>query len=320
MDGIDRNADEVVALTIAVLTYKRNDDLAALLPSLVRQITSVGGRVASARVLVVDNDPAAGARSLVEASGDAAVDYVHESVPGISAARNRALAESSTSDLLVFIDDDERPTDVWLDSLLATYWSACRPAAVIGPVISQFAVEPDPWVASGDFFRRRRMPTGTALAVGATNNLLLDLGQVRALGLTFDLGSGTSGGEDTLFTKQIVAAGGRMVWCDEAIVHDIVPPERLTRSWVLGRALSSGNSWSLTTVDVQSGPAARTTVRITLTGRGLVRAGGGLARWLLGLLTRSTRHRAKGLRTAARGLGMISGAWGHRYEEYRRAA
>ena len=64
-------------------------------------------------VLVVDNDPAAGARDAVESfaprSAGVSVRYVHEPQPGISAARNRALAEAA-SRLLVFIDDDERPS------------------------------------------------------------------------------------------------------------------------------------------------------------------------------------------------------------------
>ncbi|MBC7632317.1 glycosyltransferase [Aeromicrobium sp.] len=319
--GIHASGEFTGTLTIAVLTYKRNVDLEALLPALVAQMASARAQVATARVLVIDNDPAASARSVLESQPvGLPVDYVHEPVPGISSARNRALAASADSDLLVFIDDDERPTEGWLGHLLATYEAADRPAAVIGPVISTFAVEPDAWVASGDFFSRRRMPTGTAVNVGATNNLLLDLRQVRELELTFDTGFGTTGGEDTLFTMQVVAGGRRMVWCDEAIVHDVVPAARVTRSWVLGRALSSGNSWSLISVRLAGGLRARSSRRLLLSGRGLLRLGGGSARWMLGVVSRSSRHRAKGLRTAARGLGMVSGAWGYRYEEYRRTA
>ena len=82
------------------------------------------------------------------------------------------------------------------------------------------------------------------MEVAATNNLLLDLGRIRALGLEFDERFGLSGGSDTLFTRPLVARGGRMVWCDEAMVVDNVPAGRLTRDWVLRRALRSGNSAS----------------------------------------------------------------------------
>ena len=88
-------------------------------------------------VLVVDNDPDGGARETASQFGGG-IAYVHEPTPGIAAARNRALAESVDFDLLVFIDDDERPTTGWLTSLLAT---RLRTGAdgVVGPVVSTFA-------------------------------------------------------------------------------------------------------------------------------------------------------------------------------------
>jgi hypothetical protein len=44
----------------------------------------------------------------------------------------------------------------------------------------------------------------------------------------------------------------------------------------------------------------------------------GTARWSLGKAVQSVRHEAAGLRTAARGAGMLSGSVGVVYEEYRR--
>ena len=52
-------------------------------------------------------------------------------------------------------------------------------AAVVGPVRSDYARDPSPWVQAGRFFDRRRLPTGTPVEVAATNNLLLDLHEVR---------------------------------------------------------------------------------------------------------------------------------------------
>ncbi|WP_423262900.1 glycosyltransferase family 2 protein [Frondihabitans sp. 4ASC-45] len=310
-------------LTIAVLTFRRPDDLGAILPALVEQAASVSGQ-ATARVLVVDNDPAASARDAVTVAGAAAdqrgvrIDYVSETEPGIAVARNRALAESSEFDLLVFIDDDERPSATWLADLLALQRERDA-AAVVGPVVSAFAHEPDPWITAGEFFVRRRLPTGTAVDVAATNNLLLDLAFIRREGLRFDAELAVHGGEDTLFTRQIVARGGLMLWCAEALVTDVVPPARLTRRWVVLRAFSSGNGWSLTSVMLAPGALARGWVRARLTARGLVRVLGGVARILRGTLLGSIAQRAKGVRTLARGAGMLGGAWGYRYQEYRRA-
>nr|WP_284288167.1 glycosyltransferase family A protein [Angustibacter aerolatus] len=76
------------APVIAVLTYRRPDDLAQVLPALVVQAAATAPR---ARVLVVDNDPDAGAREAVAAFAADGVEYAHEPQPGIAAARNRAL-------------------------------------------------------------------------------------------------------------------------------------------------------------------------------------------------------------------------------------
>ncbi|MBG6191937.1 GT2 family glycosyltransferase [Arthrobacter sp. CAN_A212] len=306
-------------MVIAVLTYRRPDDLAVALPELISQVRSSS---IPATILVIDNDPDAGARALVEGKDRELVRYVHEPVPGIAAARSRALAEAREMALLVFIDDDELPSRGWLD-LLVEVQRSTGAAAVVGPVISEYVHPPERWIMAGEFFIRRRMPTGTVVTVAATNNLLLDLNQVRAMGLDFDLRFGLLGGEDTLFTRLLVQRGGKIVWCDEAIVMDRVPAQRLTRSWVLRRAFSSGNSWSRVDLELASGSHGSLLVqlrsRLKLLAAGLVRIGGGCVRGFQGLVTGSVKHRAKGLRTIARGAGMVSGAVGYVYREYRRA-
>jgi succinoglycan biosynthesis protein ExoM len=301
------------SLVIAVLTYRRPDDLRELLPMLVEQ---AGRRAGSTEVLVVDNDPDASARELVT-STPGPVRYVHEPEPGIVAGRNRALDEAAHAELLIFIDDDERPVDDWLALMEGCYLDG-RPAGVVGAVISRFEVEPDPWITAGDFFRRRRLPTGTEVEVAATNNLLLDLHQVRAAGLRFDPAFGITGGSDTLFSRELVERGGRLVWCDEAVVTDMVPTSRLTRGWVLQRAYRSGNSWSRVALTVTPPGLARVRTRVVLTGRGAVRAAGGFARATAGRMLRSPAQHARGLRTQRRGSGMVAGAWGGVYAEYRR--
>lgn len=307
---------------IAVLTYQRPQDIAQALPRLVEQAELVTGGHTSCDVLVVDNDPEGSAREFVTAFAaerpNVQVRYANETEPGISAARNRALAESADHDLLAFIDDDERPSERWLPLLLDTYREhAC--AAVVGPVVSEFEVEPDPWVSAGRFFDRRRLPSGSVVEVAATNNLLIDLHVIRGLGLSFDVRYGITGGGDTMFTRELDQSGKRLVWCDEAVVYDVVPASRLTRTWVVRRALRSGTSWSSTSLALATGSARRTLIRLDLTRRGTIRFLGGAARMVVGVATRSLSQHARGLRTLSRGAGMISGAWGYRYQEYKRS-
>ncbi|WP_150307657.1 glycosyltransferase family 2 protein [Planctomonas psychrotolerans] len=304
-------------VVVAVLTYRRPDDLDEVVPLLLQEIEATGP-LAECRLLIVDNDPAGGARDQVRGMpGAEHIGYAHEAAPGIAAARNRALAEAAAADYLVFIDDDERPTRGWLIALLTSATSTGA-TAVAGPVISTFAAQPDAWVASGSFFDRRRLPTGTAVSLVATNNLILDVHQLTAFGIRFDERFGLSGGSDTMLSLRIAQHGGTMLWNDDAIVHDVVPAKRLTREWVLQRARRMGNSWAVTTLAAAPSRTARTQLRVQHVFRGLVRFSGGGARYVGGLVTGRMSERARGLRTLARGAGLLAGAAGVTYSEYNR--
>lgn len=300
------------SVVVATLTYRRNELLADLLPQLLDQVGRCG---APAEVLVVDNDPAGGAREVVDKHP--AVRYVHEPTPGIAAARNRAMDAAGDVEGLVFIDDDEKPVGDWLAQLLLTK-ARTGADAVVGWVDTSYVGTLDPWIEAGEFFVRRRHPTGATVPMAATNNLLLDLARVRALGLRFDPDFGLTGGSDTMFTRQLVRAGGRIVWCDEAVVIDPVPVDRATRRWVLRRRFRFGNGWARTSLALERGSTGRARVRCRLAADGLVRIAAGLAESAAGSAGRSLRHRAKGLGRAARGLGMVAGAFGHVYTEYDR--
>lgn len=308
----------MTSLVVAMLTYKRPAELERGLPLVfehVRRISPVAGSV-----LVVDNDPEGSARATVDAlasGSDVAVRYVVEPEPGIAAARNRAIDESAASDLLVFIDDDEHPTAEWLAPLVDT-WKHTGASAVMGRVVSEFDDELDPWVAAGEFFRRRSMPTGTEIAVAAAGNLLIDRVQLHRLGVRFDERLGLGAGEDSLFSQELVRHGGRIAWCEESVAVDRVPSERMSRRWVLDRARSHGNAETVVGLHLARTSAERARVRAAAAARGTVRVAGGSARYAYGLLARSLRHQARGLRTAHRGLGIVTGAAGVVVEEYAR--
>lgn len=306
------------AVTIAVLTYKRTEGLASTLRALLAECRTYP----NASILVVDNNPGADAGPIVQAVANGSgglFRYVHEIRPGIAAARNRALDETSASDILVFIDDDERPTAGWLTHLLRLHADR-RPAAIAGPVISEFADEPERWILDGKFFVRRRLPTGTSIACAATNNLLIDVTQLSALGIRFADEFGLTGGSDTLFTRQLVQRGATILWCDEAIVIDEVPASRLTRDWVLQKAFRQGNVTPRIHLALASTPAARLRARVSGLAGGAARLAVGGAAIGYGAVTRDLGRRARATRLAVRGVGMLLGACGYSYAEYARGA
>lgn len=302
-------------IAVGIPTYRRPTRLTQLLAALPERIAEVEG--AEVAVLVVDNDPSGTARSVASAA-PVPVRYAIEPTPGIAAVRNRLLDLAVDCDAIAFIDDDEVPLPGWLSELVAT-WQRTGAAAVMGRVISVFDADADPWVLATGTFRRPSRPTGLELQVAASGNLLLDLAQVAAARVRFDASIGLAGGEDTLFSKQLIAAGGRIVWCDESQAEDTVTPERVTRAWAMRRAFNGGNSAVHIDLRLQPHAAAHIAIRARRFVGGLARAVFGWGRHLAGRVTGDLTADARGLRTAWRGIGMMAGAWGHRHLEYARS-
>ena len=332
-------------LTIAMLTYRRNEYLAQVIPQLLSQADDVSGPETTAGVLIVDNDPQAGARAVVEAaraalagepsgpSGDAdpadsaatsRLVYVHEPEPGIVAGRNRALSEARGSDALIFIDDDEIPSPGWLQALVTT-WRAQGCAAVTGPTPPTFEVAPSPWVTASGAFDSWEAADGAQVRSADTGNLLLDLGVVERLGLRFDPRYGLTGGEDSLFTRQLTRAEGVIRFAAGAVVTKRVPAARARRAWVLERSLRSGSSWARVRIDTvgpagdgASGRLARLRLRLGYGAKGLAKAGIDGARAGVARIRGDVPAQARYEVSSRGGLGMVVGALGGHVREYGR--
>lgn len=310
-------------VTVGILTFRRPEQLRANLESVSLRVQEAHA-VVEPEILVIDNDPAGSARSVVDAvrrdpvaSHRVALRYVHEPRPGIPAARNRALDESATARLLAFIDDDEVPEPGWLTSLVRV-WRDTDADAVMGRVVAQLPPDLDPWIASSAFFHRASRTTGTVLPAAATGNLLLDLDTVRRTGLRFDESLGLTGGEDTIFTRLLTRNGGRIVWCQESVTLDPVVPERTTRAWVRRRAYAHGNTLQHTRMRLAPSAAARARVRIAGLAGGPARVALGSTELVAGLCVRDPARQQRGESQVRRGLGVFAAALGRRYQEYRR--
>lgn len=310
-------------VSLCSLTFKRPETLAPLIGQLINQAESVQDLVGDISILIVDNDPAASARDAVLAASEAheassiTVRYEHEPEPGISAARNKALASSIDFQTLVFIDDDEEPQANWLMNLLKTRVRYDAQAAS-GPVVPRYESRPSPYILDGEFFVRPTKADGSASPAAATNNLLLDLDFVRQHGLRFDPELGLIGGEDTLFTKTIVKRGGTIRWCADAVVVDLVPTDRMTREWVLRRRYRFGTTAVLVDLKLADTSWERLGVRAKHSMGALVDLTSGALGWVRGYLSGSTGRRAKSTGRVYRGAGRVAGVLGRRVFEYRR--
>lgn len=310
-------------VAVGVVTYHRESLLAELLPMLeeqARQVEAESADRCQVSVVVVDNDPAGSARRVAEAAQLERLTYCIESSPGVTAARNRVLDECADQDLLVFIDDDETPHEGWLHALLSCA-DAFNADVVAGPVHSVFVGSVDPWVvASGSYLRLHRagLHTGDPIVRAATNNLLVDLGLVRRLGLRFDERFGLTGGEDSFFTGQLQAAGATMVWCTEAIVDDLVPSERMNRDYNLRRRFSMANASGRAEILLAPGGGRRLARRGEYLARGVAQVTLGTVLAVRGRVWGPLERRAKGERYVMGGLGSAAASVGLRVSPYRR--
>jgi glycosyltransferase involved in cell wall biosynthesis len=225
----------MIEVSVVILTFRRPRELQAAVTSVLAQ----QGVPATYEIIVVDNDPDAGGEPVVaalKAGTQVPVRYVPEPRPGISHARNTGVAAAG-GDYVAFLDDDEEAEPQWLARLLATV-QQFEADAVVGPVYPRFPPEAPPV----DSYRRHvytrdaRMTTGTPLLRWNIGNSLFDKARCFTEPEPFSPRLGRTGGEDTVFLRQLTRRGRKMVWCAEAVVWESVPPERLDPDYLLRRA------------------------------------------------------------------------------------
>lgn len=235
-------ADESL-ISLCVCTFRRPEGIRRALTSLIDTDVPQGWRV---EFIVVDNDKERSAQATINDvlsdRPNAAVHYVVEQNAGVSHARNRCITEASGS-ILTFIDDDEYVGPRWLVDMIATL-DALGADAVFGPVVPSFERRPPNWIERSGTHRRSRAPTGSPVEWGdaQTNNVAFRRTLLKS-GNRFSVRFSKTGGEDSLFFAMACAAGLKLVWCDEAIVTETIPPDRMTRRWILERAFNGGRTY-----------------------------------------------------------------------------
>lgn len=306
--------ENAVSVAVCIATYLRPVGLTRLLESL-QGLRFTKNNGVTVQVVVVDNDPGASARAVVE---DAQADrwpvlYDVEPRRGIPFARNRAVAIASGCAYIAFVDDDESADPTWLDELLAAR-RQLDAGIVAGPVAPAFEPGVPRWMREGGFFEKRRGVTGTTLDWASTANILMRSDLLEDVPGPFDGRLALSGGSDFYLTTYLARSGARIVWCDEAVVRESIPASRATTRWILQRAYRRGNTQSICE---RALPPSMQRSLDSLWKDGAKR----ILRGAAGILRGPLSGRAAVVRRLAEiasGLGLLMGLVGHRYEEYRK--
>ena len=301
-------------IAICVATYKRPDGLRRLLLALDRLTFTTDPP--EVEVVVVDNDPGGSAVALCEGLQHELrwpIRCVVEKNRGIPQARNRAVETAGeAADFIAFIDDDEVPDTRWLDELIVVQREHGADV-VTGAVAPLFEKPPPDWVTRGGFFDRKTTATGSRLRHAFTNNVLVSRAVLERMAPCFHEGMALTGGTDRHFFQRVRMAGYSIVWANDALVDEWIPPTRTTARWLIQRAYRTGNATSAIEKDLNA-PWRVIPIQVA---KGMVWIGLGLVCAPFAPL--AGRHRlVHCARWMAYGAGLLAGLTGARYEEYRR--
>ncbi len=246
---------ELPRLAILVPTFRRPDHLEALLRMIdeaIRHDTATLIDNWQLRVFIADNDAVDREGSLraerLRDSLSVDLEIIDEPRPGVSHVRNRLVevALAWQPRYLLMIDDDEWPSRNWIRHMLDTaeHYSA---DIVSGPVRPDFETTPPAWIVEHRLFDDAPLPTGEFPEVQRTGNTLLRSEQLADQGRFpdgewFSVSLGRIGGEDSHLIEGLVKNGARHVWCEEAVVHERIPAQRLSVDYLAARAFRNGNA------------------------------------------------------------------------------
>ncbi len=308
-----------LTVSVGIATYRRHPELRRLLEALAG-VERPEDLLRWIGTLVVDNSPDGDAEWVVQAAdslGLPGLRYVHEPLPGLSAARN-ALVANTQGDLIAFVDDDEVPTDRWLVELERTLTSNIDAHAVVGPVHYVFERPAPQWLVQSRLFEPMHMTDGEPPEYFATGNAMIRRDLVDSLGPLFDPFFGELGGEDHHLGLRLHEMGATILAAPNAIVDEHVPIERIDKRWAAKRLLRKGSSLALTETRLVHG-TKRLEVQLTHAVKGFARVGQGVVLLIAAVPTRG-RGPWGGYRSILMGIGEISGALNRAVHEYRRSA
>jgi glycosyltransferase involved in cell wall biosynthesis len=221
-----------LTVTAAICTRNRPLQLTRALDSLLAQAT------APAEIMVVDNAPSDDSTAKLVTERFPGVRYLHEPVPGLDFARNRAL-NAATGDIVAFLDDDAVADRSWCQVLKQVFETVPKVAVCTGRIEPLILATPGQLLfeMNGGFSRGERpirlpddaadrlhgwpapliawaVSVGCGCSYAVSRTAALQLGGFDE---ALDLGSPLAGGGDHDLLWRALESGWRVEYQPEAV-------------------------------------------------------------------------------------------------------
>jgi hypothetical protein len=112
---------------------------------------------------------------------------------------------------------------------------------IVGPVFGILPSSSPSWAKKGKFFSSSWQRSGSAVESFYTGNTLMERKLFDAHGVRFDEVLAFKGGSDSMLSAILRAEGVKFIWCQEAIVYEDIPEQRVTLKWFVMRRFRVGN-------------------------------------------------------------------------------
>ena len=276
-------------ITIAMCTWNNCTLLEMTLNNLVQNTQSFDG---AWELIVVNNNSTDDTESVLAMYRDRLpMRAVFEPKPGLSNARNRAVAEGRGAYFL-WLDDDVLVGQSWLESYASAFANFPEAAVFGGPVEPFFEGTPPSWLEKGfpsvrkayaciDHGPKPKEFSGQSILIVGANFAVRRKEQLEnlydpTLGVR---GSLRLGGEEHAVVERILKQKvGR--WLPTARVQHFIPRKRQSVSWLKGRCEGSGATQFLINKQ-RNGHPKRLIARLVLLSRHVLGLGKRWARYLL---------------------------------------
>jgi glycosyltransferase involved in cell wall biosynthesis len=236
-------------ISAIICTHNRDNYLGAAIDSLLAQ------KFTDFEIIVVDNASTDQTRQVVESRlPEPKLQYVYESVLGLSVARNTG-AKNAKAPILAYLDDDAVASPQWLQAIHHAYQQNERLAVAGGKVTLLWpeGTEAPKWLSPslagnlgaydlGDSTVYITEPglTPRGLNYSIRRRFLNQIGGFDAnLGR---VGTRLLSNEELLMTQEALKRGWQIAYLPDALVAHNVAPERMQRRWFLQRGWWQGIS------------------------------------------------------------------------------